>query len=121
MCLITSQRHARISFLIQKFRLTPHIGAATNEAQERIGVELASLIIDHFGADKRELDSIFDEYEAVRKSTIALFNGLPEDAFDRMGHGTGSANDATVRALAYHIAGHELHHYNIIKERYLKV
>lgn len=31
-----------------KVSLTPHIGAATNEAQERIGVELASLIIDHF-------------------------------------------------------------------------
>jgi len=28
--------------------LTPHIGAATNEAQERIGVELANLIIGHF-------------------------------------------------------------------------
>lgn len=28
--------------------LTPHIGAATNEAQERIGVELAELIIKHF-------------------------------------------------------------------------
>lgn len=34
-------KHAKIS-------LTPHIGAATNEAQERIGVELASLIIGHF-------------------------------------------------------------------------
>ncbi|MCX2453618.1 D-2-hydroxyacid dehydrogenase [Pedobacter sp. PLR] len=34
-------QHAKIS-------LTPHIGAATNEAQERIGVELASLIIEHF-------------------------------------------------------------------------
>lgn len=33
--------HPRIS-------LTPHIGAATNEAQERIGVELANLIIDFF-------------------------------------------------------------------------
>jgi D-3-phosphoglycerate dehydrogenase len=31
-----------------KISLTPHIGAATNEAQERIGVELASLIINHF-------------------------------------------------------------------------
>ena len=31
-----------------KVSLTPHIGAATNEAQERIGTELASLIIDHF-------------------------------------------------------------------------
>lgn len=31
-----------------KISLTPHIGAATNEAQERIGTELASLIINHF-------------------------------------------------------------------------
>jgi D-3-phosphoglycerate dehydrogenase len=31
-----------------KVSLTPHIGAATNEAQERIGTELASLIIEHF-------------------------------------------------------------------------
>jgi D-3-phosphoglycerate dehydrogenase len=34
-------KHSQIS-------LTPHIGAATNEAQERIGVELAGLIINHF-------------------------------------------------------------------------
>ncbi len=31
-----------------KISLTPHIGASTNEAQERIGAELASLIIAHF-------------------------------------------------------------------------
>ncbi|WP_197286338.1 D-2-hydroxyacid dehydrogenase [Pedobacter sp. PACM 27299] len=34
-------QHAKVS-------LTPHIGAATNEAQERIGVELANLMIEHF-------------------------------------------------------------------------
>jgi D-3-phosphoglycerate dehydrogenase / 2-oxoglutarate reductase len=31
-----------------KISLTPHIGASTNEAQERIGTELANLIIDFF-------------------------------------------------------------------------
>jgi D-3-phosphoglycerate dehydrogenase len=31
-----------------KISLTPHIGASTNEAQERIGTELANLIIEHF-------------------------------------------------------------------------
>src|SRR5665213_1107968 len=31
-----------------KISLTPHIGASTNEAQERIGLELANLIIEHF-------------------------------------------------------------------------
>ena len=70
-------------------------------------------------ADKRGLDNIFEEHEAVRKSTIALFNGLPDDSLMRMGHGTGTFNDATVRALAYHIAGHELHHLNLIREKYL--
>ena len=73
----------------------------------------------HSQADTRSLDNIFTEYEAVRNATIALFNGLPEDSLDRMGHGTGTANDATVRALIYHIGGHELHHLKVIKERYL--
>lgn len=31
-----------------KISLTPHIGASTNEAQERVGTELANLIIAHF-------------------------------------------------------------------------
>ena len=74
-------------------------------------------------ANERSLDSIFDEYEWVRKSTIALFEYLPEESFMRAGEGIdfdGSImNKRTVRGLAYHIAGHELRHFNIIKERYL--
>ena len=70
-------------------------------------------------ADARELDSILEEYEAVRMSTIALFAGLPEDSLDRMGHGTGTFHDATVRAMLFHIAGHEEHHVRFIRENYL--
>lgn len=33
-----------------KISMTPHIGASTNEAQERVGTELANLIIAHFKA-----------------------------------------------------------------------
>lgn len=91
---------------------------ARNEQQNLIGFDQDEYA-KYSQADSRDLDNIFEEYEAVRNSTIALFNGLPEDSFLRMGHGTGTANDATVRALAYHIAGHELRHVNIIKERYL--
>jgi len=69
------------------------------------------------GAGERSIENIFEEYESVRRSTIALFNGLPEDCFLRTG--TANSNKATVRALAYHIAGHELHHLNIIREKYL--
>ena len=91
---------------------------ARNEKLNLIGFDQDAYAM-YSGADKRALDNIFEEYEAVRHSTITLFNGLPEESFDRMGHGTGTANDATVRALVYHIAGHELHHINFIKENYL--
>ncbi|QNL48011.1 DinB family protein [Olivibacter sp. SDN3] len=70
-------------------------------------------------ANERSLESIFKEYEAVRSATITLFEHLPEDALMRGGVSTGNINKRTVRALAYHIAGHELRHINIIKERYL--
>ena len=91
---------------------------ARNEQQNLIGFDQDSYIL-YSEADKRDLDNIFQEYEAVRKATIALFNGLPEDSLDRMGHGTGTFNGATARALVYHIAGHELHHINLIKTLYL--
>ncbi len=73
----------------------------------------------HSQADERDLDNIFEEYEAVRKSTIALFNGLPEDSLICLGKGSGSFSGATVRAMAYHLAGHEQHHINLIRERYI--
>ncbi len=76
-------------------------------------------------ANARSLESLFEEYEWVRRSTIALFEYLPEEAFPRGGEGIdfdGSVvNRRSVRALAYHIAGHELRHFNIIKERYLGI
>ena len=81
---------------------------------------------DHYtrfsNANQRSLESIFEEYETVRKATISLFQNLPEESFMRKGCGIetdGSiVNERTVRGLAYHIAGHELRHFNIIKERY---
>ena len=70
----------------------------------------------HSNANARSGKSILQEFTAVRKATLALFAGLPENAFTR----TGVANNhsVSVRALAYHLAGHEMHHLNIIKQRY---
>jgi uncharacterized damage-inducible protein DinB len=69
-------------------------------------------------ANNRAVENIFEEYEAVRNATIALYDGLDDSAMLRKG--VANNNRATVRALGYHIAGHELHHMNIIRERYLK-
>jgi uncharacterized damage-inducible protein DinB len=68
-------------------------------------------------ANERSVESIMQEYEAVRKATIALYEGLDDAALLRSG--IANNNKATVRALGYHIAGHEVHHVNIIKQKYL--
>ena len=69
-------------------------------------------------ADDRTWASHLEEFKAVRASTLALFNGLPEDVWSRQGIASG--NPVTVRALAFITAGHVAHHARILRERYLK-
>ena len=66
------------------------------------------IVAAHSGANDRSLASLLDEYDTVRKSTLSLFEGLPEEAMTRIGIANG--NPMSVRAAAFHIAGHELHH-----------
>ena len=91
---------------------------ARNEQLNLVGFDQDEYAVES-EANNRSIESIFEEYYFVRMATIALFKYLPENSFNRMGHGTGSFNNATVRALVYHIAGHEKHNINIIKELYL--
>ncbi len=67
---------------------------------------------------ERTIENIMEEYEALRISTIALFNGLSDKSLKRMGKANG--NQASARALGYHILGHDLHHMKIIENLYLK-
>jgi hypothetical protein len=67
--------------------------------------------------DKRSLASVLAEFAAVRRATVALLAGLPDEAWAR--DGTASNARATVRGLAWIIAGHELHHREILATRYL--
>lgn len=69
------------------------------------------------GANARSIDSLLDEYTAVRQATLSLFNNLPDEALSRAG--TASNQRLTVNAAAYFIAGHELHHIRSIRENYL--
>jgi DinB family protein len=64
------------------------------------------------------LADLIEDYIAVRRATISLFCNLDDSAWTR--RGIANKNEVTVRALAYIIAGHELHHRGIIEEKYLK-
>ena len=68
-------------------------------------------------AKKRSLNNILREYKTVRNATLSLFASFNKEDLLRIG--TANGHPVSVRALAYHIASHELHHVNIIKERYL--
>ena len=71
------------------------------------------------GSDARSLQSLLGELEAVRQGTAAFFQPLQQEAWTRVG--TANNSPISVRALAYIIAGHELHHREILQSRYLPV
>jgi len=67
--------------------------------------------------DSRTLANLLEEYLAVRAATVTLFRNLEAAAIDR--RGTANNVPVTVRALAYIIAGHERHHVNVLRTKYL--
>ena len=68
--------------------------------------------------DSRNLADMVEEYATVRRATIQLYRPLNETEWLR--HGKANENDVSVRALAYIIAGHELHHMDLLRSRYLQ-
>jgi len=65
---------------------------------------------------QRPLSDLVEDFIAVRRATLSLLRNLDEAAWVR--RGTANKNEVSVRALAYIIAGHELHHRRILEEKY---
>jgi hypothetical protein len=70
-------------------------------------------------AARRPIADLIEDYIAVRRATLTLFRTLDEAAWTR--RGIASDAEISVRALAYIIAGHELHHRRILEHKYLSV
>lgn len=67
--------------------------------------------------NQRTLQSLLEEFILVRQTTLQLFENLDENAINQLGNANN--NTVSVRALCGIIVGHEIHHTNIITERYL--
>lgn len=67
---------------------------------------------------QRTLADLIEEFADIRKATLSLLRHL--DAEAAMRRGIANKNEISARALAYVIAGHELHHRRILEEKYLK-
>lgn len=77
------------------------------------------LYVPNSNASSRSLESLRNEYKAVRDSTLALFETMDKAALLRIGVASGSR--MSVRAIGFIISGHQAHHARILKERYLKI
>lgn len=89
---------------------------ARGETQPLPGVEQDAYVAAA-GFDARPLAAILDELEAVRRASLALFAGFDADTWMR--RGVASGYSFTVRAMPWILAGHERHHREVLRERYL--
>ncbi|HEY8461386.1 MAG TPA: DinB family protein [Blastocatellia bacterium] len=89
---------------------------ARNDATPLPGFD-ENAFVANAGFGSRSLADLADEFEYVRKSNVYLFKNLDGDALLR--RGLSNNNELSARAIAYIIAGHELHHAGILRTRYL--
>ena len=75
------------------------------------------LYAESAGAPRRPWAGILADYAAVRQATLTFLDGLPTDAWAHRGIVNGY--EASVRGLAFHVAGHELRHLRGIETQYL--
>lgn len=68
-------------------------------------------------SNERKFEDLLNEMKVVRESSIALFKSFSDQVLERIG--LASNNNMSVRALGYLFSGHQIHHLNIVKERYL--
>jgi len=68
-------------------------------------------------ANDRSLENLIDEFSFVRKGSILFFDDLSEEVLQLKGAANGNA--LSVETIGKLIVGHNIHHLNIIEERYL--
>lgn len=76
-----------------------------------------NVFAENSNANSRSLSNLIEEFKSVRNATISLFESFSESALKN----TGKASDSllSARAAGFIICGHEIHHTQIIQERYL--
>lgn len=67
--------------------------------------------------DSQKLEDLVMEFDFVRRASLSLFAQLTEEAWNR--RGVASDCKFTVRSVAYIIVGHERHHLEVLKTKYM--
>lgn len=64
-----------------------------------------------------DVPGLIAQLKVLRSATIGLFSGFNQDMM--LASGMANGHEVSVRALGFIIAGHQIHHVNVLKERYL--
>ncbi|SFI11972.1 DinB family protein [Halpernia frigidisoli] len=75
------------------------------------------LFAENSNADERHLEDLIAEHSLVRASSLILFKSFKKETLSNKGFANG--NEISVETIGKLIVGHNLHHLNVIEERYL--
>jgi len=87
-----------------------------NDATDLPGFD-ENLFVENSNGNERTSIDLLEEFTLVRKSTISLFKSFSAKMLSTTGTIDGSI--MSVRALGFIVAGHQIHHLKVIRERYL--
>lgn len=76
-----------------------------------------NLYVENSAANNRKLKDILKEYKTQRNASIQFFKSLNKEMLAKKGF--AGKNEISVKAIAYILAGHDLHHCKVFKEKYL--
>ena len=72
---------------------------------------------NHYFSAERSVESLTEEFETVRKSSLIFFESLNPQQLSETGIANG--NEISVETIGKLFVGHNIHHVNIMNERYL--
>lgn len=87
-----------------------------NDATELPGFD-ENWYVENSNGNDRNSNDLVEEFICTRRASISLFKSFSDEML--LLSGTANGSDMTVRALGFIIAGHQMHHLKIIRERYL--
>jgi len=106
-----------VSHLIEVERIFSYraLTFSRNDETEIPGFEENDYVRNGF-ADQIPFINLIEEYNAARKSTLLMLQNMPEEFLTRTG--IANKNKMSVSAVFHVIGGHQIHHFNIIRDRY---
>lgn len=89
---------------------------ARNEKISLPGYDHDAYVQESF-ANTKSVEQLIAEYETVRNATLSLFKGFANEALSKIGIANGL--EISARAILYIMAGHEVHHLQVLEEKYI--